>query len=128
MGAFADGTSQGFGEGGPLAKYAPIVAEFNASGERFRIEGVCQSACTMFLGIRNVCVERDATLKFHAGHDIKADVTGPDTLASRRMLATYSDKLRSYLISGHHMDTGEFFSLSGAELIDRFGYPECPRN
>ena len=109
-----------------MAKYAPIVSQFSASGERFRIEGVCQSACTMFLAIRNVCVERSAELKFHAGHDITANVTGPDTLASRRMLAAYNETLRKFLIEGHHMDADEFFTLGGADLIDRFGYPECP--
>jgi len=80
----------------------------------------------MFLAIRNVCVERSAELKFHAGHDIKANVTGPDTVASRRMLAAYNDELRKFLVEGHHMYTGEFFTLAGAELINRFGYAECP--
>jgi hypothetical protein len=72
--AFADGTSLGQGEGGRVVDFLPIVRQYNASGELFRIQGVCKSACTMFLGIRNVCVERSATLMFHAGHDIKENV------------------------------------------------------
>jgi len=35
--AIADGSSSGYGEGGPLAKYAPIISQFNDSGERLRI-------------------------------------------------------------------------------------------
>lgn len=84
--ALAEGTSLGHGEGGRIVDFLPIVQHYDASGELFRIQGVCKSACTLFLGIRNMCIERDATLMFHGGHDIQEDVTGPDTRASRAML------------------------------------------
>ena len=31
--------------------FDPVVAQYNASGELFRIEGHCQSSCTLFLAI-----------------------------------------------------------------------------
>jgi hypothetical protein len=124
---FADGTSLGHGEGGRIVDFLPVVQQFNASGELFRVQGVCKSACTLFLGIRNVCIERDATLMFHGGHDIQEDVTGPDTRASRAMLYRYNAALRQYLLDGHHMDSKEYHTLTGNDLIDRFGYRECPR-
>jgi hypothetical protein len=68
------GTSQGYGVGGRFAVYDPIVAAHNKSGELFKIEGRCQSACTLFLGIRNLCIERNAVLAFHAGNDRSGDV------------------------------------------------------
>lgn len=123
--ALADGSSKGHGEGGRFAVYYPIVAKYNASGELFRIEGVCRSACTLFLGIRNLCVDRSAQLAFHAGPDGKSHKTGPDTSSSRAMLAAYKPKLRRYLLDGHYMDTSKFHELSGATLIDRFGYRVC---
>lgn len=123
--AFAETSSMPYSEGGYVPDFLKIVRQNNASGEPFRIEGTCKSACTLFLGIRNVCVERGARLMFHAGHDIKENRTGPDTRASRAMLDRYNDGLRSYLLEGHHMDTEEFHTLSGSELIDRFGYREC---
>lgn len=123
--AFADTSSLPYSEGGYLPDLVKIVRQYNASGESFRIEGTCKSACTLFLGIRNVCVERDARLMFHAGHDIAENRTGPDTRASRTMLYRYNEDLRRYLLEGHHMDTEEFHTLSGSELIDRFGYREC---
>ena len=125
--AFAEGTSLGHGEGGRIVDFLPIVQQYNADGELFRIQGVCESACTLFLGIRNVCIERDATLMFHGGHDIQQDITGPDTRASRAMLYRYNEALRQYLLEGHYMDSGEYHTLVGGELIDRFGYRECPR-
>ena len=65
----AVGSSQPYGKGGWFAQFDPIVRQYNQSGEQFRIEGHCQSACTLFLGIRNVCIVRSARLLFHAGHD-----------------------------------------------------------
>ena len=124
--AFAEGTSLGHGEGGRIVDFLPIVQQYNANGELFRIQGVCKSACTLFLGIRNTCVERDATLMFHGGHDIQENVTGPDTPASRAMLYRYNKALRQYLLEGHYMDSNEYHTLMGSELIDRFGYMECP--
>ena len=125
--AFAEGTSLGRGEGGRIVDFLPIVQQYNAKGELFRIQGVCKSACTLFLGIRNVCIERDATLMFHGGHDIQEDITGPDTRASRAMLDRYNKALRQYLLEGHYMDSGEYHTLLGSDLIERFGYKECPR-
>jgi hypothetical protein len=58
--AFAEGTSLGHGEGGRVVDFLPIVQQYNANGELFRIQGVCKSACTLFLGNRNICIERDA--------------------------------------------------------------------
>jgi hypothetical protein len=124
--AFAAGSSLPYAEGGYVPDFVNIVRRYNASGDEFRIERVCKSACTLFLGIRNVCVERSAQLMFHAGHDIAEDRTGPDTRASRAALYRYNESLRRYLLEGHYMDTDEFHTLPGSALIDRFGYRECP--
>src|SRR5579862_8555427 len=123
--AFAAGSSLPYAEGGYLPDFVKIVREYNESGDEFRIEGVCKSACTIFLDIRNACVERTAQLMFHAGHEIAEDRTGPDTRASRALLYRYNDSLRRYLLEGHYMDTNAYHTLSGSVLIERFGYREC---
>jgi hypothetical protein len=125
--AFADGSSRGWGQGGRLAPFLQIVQQYNASGERFRIEGHCQSACTLFLSIRNVCVERGAELLFHAGEDRRTQTIGLHVAATQTMLAAYNARLRSHLLAGHHMDTGTFYRLPGSAIVDRFGYRPCPR-
>lgn len=61
-------TSDQFAMGGWIEKFQPAIDRANATGELFRIRGHCQSNCTLFLGVRNVCVERGARLLFHAGH------------------------------------------------------------
>jgi len=116
------GTSQGYGNGGRFAVYDPIVAAHNKSGEPFRIEGHCQSACTLFLGIRNVCVARSAQLLFHAGNDRSGKISATST---QHMLNAYKPKLRQYLVAGGYTQTQSFHAVSGADLIDKFGYREC---
>src|SRR6478736_2505922 len=63
--ALAQDTSRPYGGGGRI-NAGDIVREYNRSGKQMRIEGSCQSSCTMLLAIRNVCVDPNATLLFHA--------------------------------------------------------------
>jgi hypothetical protein len=118
------GTSAGYEMGGRFARFDPVVSEANQSGEPFRIQGHCQSACTLFLGIRNVCVDRNATLLFHAGHDRARNVTAS---ATDHMLAAYNARLRDYVMSNHYMDTLAFHAISGRDMIAKFGYRQCPK-
>src|SRR3984893_10746803 len=92
------GTSAGFGMGGQFARFDPVVSQYNQSGELFRIEGHCQSSCTLFLGIRNVCIDRNSTLLVHAAHD-----RGQTVSASLRshMLDAYNARLRNYVTANH---------------------------
>ncbi|MGH7489558.1 MAG: hypothetical protein ACREMY_28755 [bacterium] len=90
----------------------------------FRIQGHCQSSCTLFLGIRSVCIERNARLLFHAGHDRQRNILPS---ATQHMISAYNGRLRSYLQAGGYMSTLAFHTISGADMIRRFGYRECPK-
>jgi hypothetical protein len=117
------GTSAGYGMGGQFTRFDPVVSQHNQSGELFRIEGHCQSACTLFLGIRNVCVERTARLLFHAGHDRNKNITSSST---SHMLGAYNPQLRAFVTANHYMDTLDFHTISGNDMIQKFGYKACP--
>jgi hypothetical protein len=121
--AFA-ATSEKFGKGGWIKDFQPEIERANASGELFRIKGHCQSNCTLFLGLRNVCVERSATLLFHAGHDRQRNINAGST---QRMLSAYNAALRQYVTEKGYMNTLEFHAIPGSMIIDKFGYRECPR-
>lgn len=127
--AYADGSvsSLHMGMGAPsaqaFAQFQAVIAQYNASGERFRIDSHCQSACTMFLSIRNVCVTPGATLLFHAGGSMRKGIISP--AYTQQMLDTYNPRLRLYVSEHHFMDTFEFHPISGREIISRFGYPAC---
>jgi hypothetical protein len=127
--AYADGSVSSIGMGmgarddAAFQRFEAVVRQYNASGEPFRIDAHCQSACTMFLAIRHVCVSPDATLAFHAGGNRQRGIINPDK--SRRMLNTYNAALRRYVVANHFMDTFEFHAISGADIINRFHYRAC---
>jgi hypothetical protein len=120
--ALAVGSSTPYGKGGWFAQFDPIVRQYNQSGEEFRIEGHCQSACTMFLGIRNVCIVRSARLLFHAGHDRQWNIKAS---ATNHKMNHYNAKLRAYLVANRIMETISFTTISGSDMITKFGYREC---
>jgi hypothetical protein len=119
--ALATGSSLPYSHGGLFANFDPIVLQYNQSGEQFRIEGDCRSACTMFLSIRNVCIVRSARLMFHAG-GFGRNVT---TWGSNHMMNAYNAKLRAYVVANHFMETKTFHTISGRDMITKFGYREC---
>ena len=127
--ARADGSvsSLGMGMGAPdaaaFARFQSVVAQYNASGERFRIDGHCQSACTMFLAIRNVCITPNATLLFHSGGNMRKGIINPSS--TQAMLSTYNSALRQYVTDNHFMDTFAFHAISARDMIRRFGYKGC---
>jgi len=112
------GSSAGWGHGGKIEPYDAMIAQANASGELFRIQGVCKSVCTMFLSIRNSCVEPSAKLMFHAG--VSPAITA-------RMEATYNSALRNYLEANHFLDTRTLRGIPGSVIISKFGYKACPK-
>ncbi|WP_291685442.1 hypothetical protein [Bradyrhizobium sp.] len=119
------GNNAGYEMGGQFTRFDPVVGQYNQSGELFRIEGHCQSSCTLFLAIRNVCIDRTATLLFHAGHDRNKNITES---ATSHLLAAYNGPLRNYVTANHYMDTLAFHSISGADMIQKFGYRACPKS
>jgi hypothetical protein len=42
------------------------------------------------------------------------------------MLDAYHASLRNYVTANHYMDTLAFHSISGGDMIRKFGYRECP--
>jgi len=127
--AHADGSvsslHMGYGAATPAEfdRFLAVIAQYNSSGERFRIDSHCQSACTMFLSIRNVCVTSGATLLFHAGGSMRKGIISPSR--TQQMASTYNAALRQYVTDNHFMDTFAFHSISGSDIVKRFGYPAC---
>jgi hypothetical protein len=117
MPALAAADSRPYAMGGITREFAPKVREADRSGKLFRISGHCQSACTMFLAVRSVCIEPSARLLFHAGRTERG---------TRDMINSYNSKLRAYLVSNGIMERAAFHTISGADMIARFGYRRCP--
>jgi len=111
-------TTMGYGKGGRTKEFAAEVERQQHSGELLRIKGHCQSACTMFLAVENSCVEPSARLLFHAGSN---------AASTSRMFNSYNSKLQQYLAARGIMNSPTFHTISGADMIRRFGYRACPK-
>jgi hypothetical protein len=120
--ALAVGSSLPYGQGGWFPQLDPIVQRYNQSGEQFRIEGLCKSACVIFLGIRNICIVRSAQLLFHGAHDHQGVIRPHLT---RHLMSHFNARLRAYLVANHAMETLAFTTISGSDMISKFGYREC---
>lgn len=77
----------------------------------------------MFLRIRNVCIAPGAALAFHAGGSRRQGA--PDPYFTGQMTNAYKPALRRYLTSHRYMETFDFHTISGDDMIRRFGYRAC---
>ncbi|QOZ54933.1 hypothetical protein [Bradyrhizobium sp. CCBAU 53338] len=114
--ALAQDSSSRYGMGGQTKQFGEVRKQISESGQPFRIEGHCQSACTMFLKLKNVCVDPNAELLFHAAETPKG---------TQRMMNSYNGSLRGYLVANHIMETTSFTTISGRDMIRKFGYRSC---
>lgn len=114
--------------GGNLRGYVAEVRRLNAEGGSKAIRGVCASACTIYLGVKNVCVEPTAQFWFHAAH-LPGDAR-PDPLGSLEMLSYYPPRVREWVIRRQALESVDFDDakkLTGEQLV-LMGVAPCPRN
>lgn len=113
--------------GGNLRGYVAEVRRLNAEGASKAIRSICASACTIFLGVKKVCVEPTAQLWFHAAH-LPSD-TRPDALGSLEMLSYYPPRVREWVIRTQALESIDFDDakkLTGEQLV-LMGVAPCSR-
>jgi len=102
-----------FDGGGNVFAYFGRAHEANFSRRRTAIAGVCASACTMKLGIRNVCIAPDATLLFH-----QASYNGVRSeIGTRMMLFSYPSRIRHWVLRTGALNSSSLTALSGRQAI-----------
>src|ERR1700744_6063271 len=98
--ARADGSSVPYGHGGMrFPEMNGIIAQYNRTGELFRIEGQCRSSCTELLAIKHVCIDPNATLLFHAALRSSDEPVNP--AKNMQMASHYNSRLRSFVLGNH---------------------------
>lgn len=101
------------------------VQRLRASGDRVELRGTCNSACTMYLGLDNICIDRRASLGFHGPSSYGKPLPAAEFERwSQIMARNYREPLKSWFLDTARYDITGQKRLSGAELI-RLGYPEC---
>ena len=111
--------------GGNVFAYQAKVWAADRAGRRIEIRGTCVSACTMFLGAKNVCVSKNAMLWFHAASD--PDTKKISNLGNDVMRAYWPKPVQDYVERSGALRTVSFTrgrALSGVEL-QAMGLPDC---
>ncbi|MDQ6868384.1 MAG: hypothetical protein M3178_08260 [Pseudomonadota bacterium] len=103
--------------GGPVAVYQSQTAIYRASEREVRLHE-CRSACTIALGLPNVCVYPGSVLKFHLAYDPRNHQTNPEV--SQQLFDSYPAAVRARLGTL----TRSYKVLSGSELI-KLGIRDC---
>lgn len=108
--------------GGLVEQYKAKYAKLRDRGERIVIDGICNSACTLVLGIvpsSKICVTPKASLGFHAAYFDKAYTLGIKVTSyagTADLLSAYPNSVKAW-ISRHGGLTPEMKRLrSGPDL------------
>jgi lipoprotein-anchoring transpeptidase ErfK/SrfK len=122
-GAYGAEVVGGDGEGGLLGKYVEKYRAMAARGDTLVVEGACNSACTLALGIVDVCATPRASFGFRMARVLTLFGYRPSYYWSRYMLAHYPPEIRAWLVSKGGL-TPNMKTLRDEELAALV--PTCP--
>lgn len=111
--------------GGAVAAFDARIRAYRAQGVTVRIEGYCNSACTMLASLPadRICVGPDASLGFHrAFYATSSDLTDmsvPSPRGTAVLMRHYPARLRAWIASKGGL-TKNLIVLRGAELLSLF--------
>ncbi|MFN4156235.1 MAG: hypothetical protein ACK4HF_16430 [Paracoccaceae bacterium] len=111
--------------GGPLDRRQDEIRRLRRSGQPVELRGRCYSACTMYLGLPNVCVSPDAVFGFHGPQRLMARM--PRDLFdhwSEVMAQNLRPPLKRWFMSQARFAGADVMTLPGTALI-RMGYAPC---
>lgn len=113
-------------QGGALRARLAEVQRIRARDERVEIRGqVCHSACTLYLGVRDVCVLPATRFGFH-GPVYRDRPIARERFDhwSRAMAAHYPPEIADWFMHTARHVAGGYLVRTGAELI-RLGVSRC---
>lgn len=115
--------------GGNIRLYGKRIDRMSANGDRVEIRGFCISACTMYTGMKNVCVERGVSFKFHGPILGPFPTTGALYRNGVREMARYMHpKISEWYLDQYLQNSNgsyEFYTLKSTDLIEGNILKEC---
>ncbi len=103
--------------GGVVVDYLKRLDTWEREKKRLVIEGVCESACTLYLSSPNTCVKRTARLGFHAPRG--GETNEIDAAAAAYMLNSYPPKVRAWVKKHGGLQNDGLVYLEGADMVRR---------
>lgn len=112
--------------GGGVTRRAALIDRIRALRRPVEIRGpLCLSACTMYLGAGDVCVDPGVTFGFHGPSASGRPISRPSFEHYSRVMADhYPPGLRRWFIETARHRTSGYYRISGARLIE-MGQKSC---
>lgn len=113
--------------GGAVSQRIAEIQAFRKQGVRVHIEGQCNSSCTLYLGMPQTCVSRQARLGFHGPMSQFAGIPLPPQQFeewSQLMASYYPSPVRKWFLKDARYTLDGIKTISGTQLI-KLGVPEC---
>lgn len=112
--------------GGSVRKRFNEIRNINQLRQKVEIRGsVCMSSCTMYLGVRNVCVSPNTTFGFHGPHRFGARLTSAEFNEWSNVIAVHYPKaVKTWYLQKARHQTYSVSRVKGSELI-RLGVRRC---
>lgn len=112
--------------GGRIDIRAQEIARLRAEGRAVELRGeACVSACTMYLGLDDVCVDPRTTFGFHGPSSYGVPMP-PEYFEywSEFLAGYYNAPLSDWFMKTARYELNSIYNVSGEELI-RLGYRPC---
>jgi hypothetical protein len=104
--------------GGIVADFLKLRDEWTLAGAEVQISGYCASACTLFLGVPDVCVEPGTRLMFHAPFFWPMEgVKVYNTFMTLAFMTEYPPAIQQWIVSKGGLGP-DWIVLEGSELLD----------
>ena len=104
--------------GGIAADFLKLRDEWTLAGAEVQISGYCASACTLFLGVPDVCVEPGTRLMFHAPFFWPMEgVKVYNTFVTLAFMTEYPPAIQQWIVSKGGLGP-DWIVLEGSELLD----------
>lgn len=114
--------------GGRIDHRQQIIQRIKQAGDRVEIRGgYCNSACTMFLGLPNMCISASTVFGFHGpSSQFPGFPLQPKTFErwSRVMADHYPQPLRSWFLTDARYELEGIKRVRGRDII-QMGVAEC---
>ena len=111
--------------GGSITERMQQIERIERSGVRFVIDGLCASACTMYLGLKNVCVAPRTTLGFHtASVQGPMGMRAPSKFGNALLMSYYPPKIRQWVKENKALDQEELTAMTAEEAWE-LGIERC---
>jgi hypothetical protein len=108
--------------GGLVDLYERTVIRYNLENRRVEIRGSCHSACTLALGVKNVCVGKGAKIRWHHAYNSFTGETRADV--TRRMLSEIPFKIAQTVEPYISVSYNDKATLNYTQLV-QLGVPDC---